>query len=147
MLKRWIALQSLPESHDAGLLALRLIAAGTLLLKHGLEKIEHFRAMSAHFPDPLHLGAAPSLIIAFLGDFVCSLLILLGLGTRWAAAFSFLNILTAWAFVHHFVFFGKAADHGELIVLYLAALLTLILAGPGKYSLDATLTRPHAPNP
>jgi putative oxidoreductase len=141
MLKRLITCDFLPESRDAGLLALRLFVGLTLLLRHGLEKVEHFGAMAAHFPDPLHLGAVPSLAIALIGDFICSILIMLGLGTRWAAAFSFLNILTAWAFVHHFVFFGKGADHGELIVLYLAAMLTLVLAGPGKYSVDATLRK------
>lgn len=141
MLKRLITFDFLPESRDAGLLALRLIVGLTLLLKHGLEKVEHFSAMAAHFPDPLHLGAAPSLAIALIGDFVCSILIVLGLGTRWAAAWSFLNILVAWAFVHQFAFFGHGADHGELIVLYLGAMLTLFLTGPGRYSIDATLRR------
>jgi putative oxidoreductase len=139
MLKRLITFDFLPENQDAGLLALRLIAAVSLLLKHGLEKVEHFSTMAAHFPDPFHLGATPSLAIALIGDFLCSLLIVLGLATRWAAAWSFLTLLTAWAFVHHFIFFGEGADHGELIVLYLAAMLTLALAGPGRYSIDATL--------
>src|SRR5579875_3544766 len=118
MLKRVIACDFVPEGHDAGLLVLRVIAGGSLLLKHGLEKVEHF---------------------AMIGDFVCSILIILGLGTRWAAAWSFLNILAAWAFVHHFLFFGRGSDHGELIVLYLAAMLVLVLAGPGRYSVDAAL--------
>jgi putative oxidoreductase len=64
-----------------------------------------------------------------------------GLATRWAAAWIFVNILVAWAFVHQFVFFGRGSDHGELIVLYLAAMLALMLAGPGKYSVDAMLRR------
>jgi len=139
MLKRVIACDFVPEGHDAGLLVLRVIAGGSLLLKHGLEKVEHFGMMAAHFPDPLHIGAAPTLAIAMIGDFVCSILIILGLGTRWAAAWSFLNILAAWAFVHHFLFFGRGSDHGELIVLYLAAMLVLVLAGPGRYSVDAAL--------
>ncbi|MGA7156346.1 MAG: DoxX family protein [Acidobacteriaceae bacterium] len=143
MLKRLITFDLPPETRDAGLLALRLTVGITLLLKHGLEKVEHFSAMAAHFPNPLHLGAAPSLVIALIGDFVCSILIVFGLATRWAAAWAFLNIFVAWAFVHHFVFFGRAADHGELIVLYLAAMLTLFLTGPGRYSVDATLRSPR----
>ncbi|HTV07013.1 MAG TPA: DoxX family protein [Acidobacteriaceae bacterium] len=141
MLKRVIACDFVPEGHDAGLLALRVIAGTSLLLKHGLEKVEHFGMMAAHFPNPLHIGAVPSLAFAMIGDFVCSILVVLGLGTRWAAAWSFVNIFVAWAFVHHFLFFGRGADHGELIVLYLAAMLTLVLAGPGKYSVDAALKR------
>jgi uncharacterized membrane protein YphA (DoxX/SURF4 family) len=47
----------------------------------------------------------------------------------------------AWAFVHQFAFFGKgpASDHGELIVLYLGVLLTLLIAGPGAASIDRAL--------
>jgi putative oxidoreductase len=66
---------------------------------------------------------------------------MIGLGTRWAALFSFCNIFVAWAFVHHFVFLGKVpgSDHGELMVLYLGALLTLLIAGPGAPSVDNAL--------
>jgi uncharacterized membrane protein YphA (DoxX/SURF4 family) len=49
------------------------------------------------------------------------------------------NIFIAWAFFHHFLFFGRQADHGELIVLYLAGLLTILIAGPGRYSVDSLL--------
>ena len=141
MLKRVIACDFVPEGKDVGLLALRLVAGTSLLLKHGLEKVFHFSAMAAHFPDPLHIGAVPTLVIAMISDFVCSILMVLGLATRWAAAWSFVNILAAWAFIHHFEFLGRGADHGELIVLYLAALMTLVLAGGGKYSVDGLLRR------
>jgi putative oxidoreductase len=128
-----------PTNEDIGLLALRLAGVLPLLLKHGLEKVFTFSAMAGHFPDPLHVGAVPSLIFAMLSDSICSVLMLAGLATRWAALVSLVNIFVAWAFVHHFQFFGRGADHGELIVLYLAIMLTLLLAGAGKYSLDALL--------
>jgi putative oxidoreductase len=131
----------IPTNSNAGLLALRLAGVVSLLLKHGLEKIFTFSAMAAHFPDPLHIGAVPSLVFAMLSDSICSVLIILGLATRWAALIAFVNIAVAWAFVHHFAFFGRGADHGELIVLYLAILLTLFLSGAGKYSVDALLKR------
>ena len=132
---------------DAGLLLLRLITAGSLLLKHGLEKVTSFSAMAQHFPDPVHIGVVPSLVVAMTGDFICSLLVMLGLATRWAALFSLGNLFVAWAFVHHFAFFGRPGEHGELIVLYLGAFLTLALAGPGRFSLDARLTQPLAHQP
>jgi len=70
-------------------------------------------------------------------------LIIIGLGTRWVALYCFANIFVAWIFVHHYVFFGKGpgTDHGELIVLYLGAMLTLVIAGPGAASLDRALAR------
>jgi len=121
---------------DFGLLFLRVVAGGTLLLKHGLEKPEHFSAMARHFPNPLHIGSTPSLMFALLADFVCSMLVVVGLGTRWASGIAFFNIFVAWAFVHHFLFLGKGADHGELIVLFLGAFGCLVFTGAGRFSVD-----------
>ncbi len=129
------------RSTDAGLLFLRVVAGTSLLLKHGLEKPEHFSAMAQHFPNPLHIGPVPSLLFALISDFICSMLIVVGLGTRWASAVAFFNIFVAWAFVHHFLFFGRGADHGELIVLYLAAFGCLMLTGGGRFSMDAMRQR------
>ncbi len=126
---------------DFGLLLLRLWFGVALFLKHGWEKPVHFAAMAAHFPDPVHIGPVPSLVIAMLSDAVCSLLVIVGLATRWAALFIFANVFVAWAFVHHFQFLAHGADHGELTVLYLGAFLALALTGPGRFSLDARLLR------
>jgi putative oxidoreductase len=45
--------------------------------------------------------------------------------------------------VHRFAFLGKGpgSDHGEVIVLYLGALLTLVIAGPGAASIDRLFSR------
>jgi len=141
MLKKFLLLTRLPVSQDAGLLALRLLVATPLLLKHGVEKVFTFSAMATHFPDPLHIGAVPSLIIASISDAVCTVLLILGLTTRWAAVFIFVNVGVAWAAVHHFAFAGQQGGHGELIVLYLGAMVALFLMGPGKYSVDRWLDR------
>jgi putative oxidoreductase len=138
-MKRILTLAFIPFRPDCGLLVLRIGICLSLFFKHGTEKLFHFSQMAAHFPDPLHIGAVPSLAFAMIGDGVCTLLIVVGLATRWAALISFLNIFVAWAFVHQFVFFGHGADHGELIVLYLAGLLAILVAGPGRYSIDAWL--------
>jgi putative oxidoreductase len=133
-----------PERTEAGLALLRVWTGVTLFLRHGLEKQPaHWAQFLAHFPDPIGIGSHPSFFIAFLSDFVCSILLIIGLGTRWAALYCLCNIFVAWAFVHHFAFFGKgpAFDHGELMFLYLGALLTLVIAGPGAPSLDRILAR------
>ncbi len=141
VLKKLLLLQSIPADQDMGLLLLRIAAMVPLFLKHGIEKVFTFSAMAAHFPDPLHIGAVPSLVAAMISDSICTLLIVFGLATRWAAAIVFVNVFVAWAFVHHFLLFGPGSDHGELIVLYLAITLTLFLAGPGRYSVDAVVER------
>jgi putative oxidoreductase len=136
-----MTLKRFPYSTDAGLLLLRVWVGASLFMKHGFEKPTNFAQMAAHFPDPLHIGPVPSLIFALVSDAICSLLVAAGLLTRWAALWICINLLAAWGFVHHFLYFGKGADHGETMVLYLGVYVTLAIAGPGKFSLDYKLRR------
>ncbi len=140
--KAFVTWQLIPPGIDAGLLVLRLLAGASLFLKHGWEKPTHFAAMVAHFPDPIHLGPAPSLVIALASDVVCAVLTMAGLATRWAALFVVLNVGVAWSLVHRFAFFtGPEADHGELCLLYLTVFLALSVTGAGRYSIDARISR------
>jgi putative oxidoreductase len=143
MFKDLLLFKFFPAKTNCGLLILRLSAGLTLFFKHGSEKLVGFSQTAAHFPDPLHIGVIPSLLFATLSDAICSLLLVLGLATRWAALIIFVNIFVGWSFVYHFAFagVGHQVDIGQLIVLYLGAALVLFLAGPGKYSLDAWLDR------
>jgi putative oxidoreductase len=143
-LKDVLLMRSAPEPVQTGLAVLRVWIGATLFLRHGWEKQPaHWAQFMAHFPDPIGIGPHSSFFIAFLSDFICGILLIIGLGTRWAALFCLGNIFVAWAFVHHFAFLGKGSgsDHGELIVLYLGALLCLLIAGPGAPSLDRLLGR------
>ena len=71
---------------EAGLAILRIGTGATLFLRHGCEKQPmHWAQFMAHFPDPIHIGAHASFFIAFTSDFICSLLLVLGIWTRWAA--------------------------------------------------------------
>lgn len=128
---------------DLGLLIIRVITAGTLVLKHGSEKAFDFHTMATNtklpFPDPFHWGVTTSLTIALISDFYCGLAVVLGLGTRFAAAFSFVSITVAFITVHHMGYWGPRADHGEIIVLMLGVLAGLIASGPGRYSIDYLL--------
>ena len=133
-----------PFSADGGLLALRLSVGIVLFLRHGWEKRPgQWQSFTSTFPDPVGIGPYASFLVAFVGDFVCPLLLFGGLGTRWAALYALGNIFVAWALVHHFAFFGKApaADHGELIVLYLGAMLTIAIMGGGAFSIDHLLLK------
>src|SRR5579863_3179421 len=140
MLRRIVTFSFLATDPNAGLLALRVLTCLCLFVKHGYEKIFTFSEMARFFFDPLHIGHVPSLVIALISDGVCSFLILCGVATRWACIYVFCNIFVAWALCHHFIFFGRmVGDHGEIIVLYLIFLIGIVVAGPGKYSVDALL--------
>ncbi|MGA7220524.1 MAG: DoxX family protein [Candidatus Sulfotelmatobacter sp.] len=143
-IKDFITMRFVPERTLAGLALLRVYTGATLFLRHGWEKQPaHWAQFMARFPNPIGIGSHPSFLIAFFSDLVCSILLIVGLGARWAALFCFGNIFVAWAFVHHFAFFGKGpgSDHGELMVLYMGALLAIVIAGPGAASLDRLLGR------
>jgi putative oxidoreductase len=144
MNKRLALLLSTRKSYnDLGLLVLRIVVGTTLCIKHGWEKAFDFHTMATNttlpFPNLFHLGTVLTLVIALISDFICSILIVLGLGTRIATVFALANIAVAWALVHHFSFFGPRADHGEIIVLFLGAIISIFLAGPGRYSIDYLL--------
>jgi putative oxidoreductase len=145
VLSRFLNAKFVPSSTDAGLLLLRVGTGLILFLRHGWEKVSQLTLSNPHFPDPIHIGHSTSWVIAMLADGICSLLIILGVGTRWLSLYCFVNILVAWSLIHHFTFWGKipGADHGELIALYLSAFLALMVAGPGRYSVDAIV--PSAP--
>jgi putative oxidoreductase len=144
MLGRILKAGFVPTCTDLGILLLRVGAGSTLFLRHGWEKVSTLTFVNDHFPDPLGIGHSTSWAITLLCDGVASLLIVLGIGTRWLAALAFVNITIAWAFVHHFSFWdlpGKklSGDHGELIVLYLWAFAALMVTGSGKYSVEGML--------
>jgi putative oxidoreductase len=143
MLGRFLNAKFVPTNTDLGLLLLRIGTGLILFMRHGWEKISTLSLSNPNFPSVLGLGHNGTWMMAMLSDGVFSLLLILGFGTRWIALYSFLEIFAAWAFVHHFTFLGKSAgaDHGELIALYLSALVALMVAGAGRYSVDAALAK------
>ena len=141
MIQKLKAIYFAPPQLDIALLILRLMAGGSLFLKHGLEKLTGFSTMATHFPDPLHIGPVPSLAFALFSDAICSLLIVLGLGTRLAALIVVINLTVALTLVHKFSFSGPHS--GEMAWLYLSIAVLLVLNGAGKFSLDRAINRPR----
>ena len=145
MFKRILLLKHIPLNLDLGRLCLRLIAFVPMFLKHGTEKVFGFQAAIQHYQvgniDPLHIGLLPTLLIATFSDAICSLLMIFGLATRWAALFSFCNLFVVWVFIDHFVTVRRGLTAGEPVVLYMAACVTLFFIGAGKFSIDGLIER------
>lgn len=120
-----------------GLLLLRVLS-GVFMLTHGVGKLGALLGPGPiQFPDPIGLGAATSLVLAVFAEFLCSILLILGLGTRLAAIPLLITMLVAGLIVHAAdPFAGK-----ELALLYAVAFAAIALLGPGRYSIDNLLVK------
>jgi putative oxidoreductase len=125
---------SYTSTTDLALFLLRVWFGLLLFVKHGLDKAMNFNRVSAHFADPFHIGSTPSLLLVLLAEAVCTLLVVLGLWTRVAAAIIVINLAVAFGFAHRFQLFG--ARNGELAFAFGGAFLALCFSGAGRWSLD-----------
>ncbi|UCD65201.1 MAG: DoxX family protein [Candidatus Zixiibacteriota bacterium] len=108
-----------------------------MLFGHGADKLVNFGEKALQFPDPLGLGATASLALVVLAEFFCSLAIGFGFLTRLATVPPIITMLVA-AFIVH-------ADDGwasqERALLFFFIYLTILIAGPGRFSIDRMIFR------
>lgn len=115
-----------------GLLVLWAGVGLLMLLGHGWGKLSNFSLIAPNFPDPLGFGSGVSLGLAVFAEFFASLALIFGFLTRLATFPLIITMLIA-AFVIHA---GDQYKKMELALVYLIPYLTILLSGPGKYSLD-----------
>jgi len=113
------------------LLLLRIGAAG-LMLTHGYPKLLKLVEGNMTFGDPYGIGAGLSLVLIVFAEALCSVLIGLGLATRLATLPLIFAMYTAAFVVHADDPFAKQ----EMPILYILIYATILVAGPGKYSID-----------
>lgn len=126
-----------PEFLHLALLLLRITVAA-FMLTHGLPKLTKLLAGGEiKFADPLGFGPELSLFLAVFAEFVCSILVGIGLATRLAAIPLMVTMAVA-AFISHGADpFGRK----ELALIYLLIYIFLFLAGSGKYSVDHIISK------
>ena len=122
---------------DAGLLVMRLALGAMMIVGHGWPKIATFEQRAPRFLDPFGVGSEASLVMAIGAEVGCSILVMLGLGTRLAAVPLVVTMFVA-AFVAHA---NDPWSTKEFAFVYLVPFLTLALTGPGRFSLDALVRR------
>jgi len=118
-------------SLSLSLLLLRL-ALGGLMIPHGYQKLVRFASKSSGFTDPFHIGGPASMSLTIFAELFCAVLIVLGLLTRLACIPLIIAMSVALFYSHQ----GQVFGDGEDAALYLAGFTALLLAGPGKISLD-----------
>lgn len=112
------------------------ISIGAFMLVHGLPKLGNFFADGpVAFADPFGFGPVISLLFTVFSEVVCSVFIILGLGTRLAVIPLIITMGTAVFVIHAGDGFGKQ----ELAAHYLLTYILLLVTGSGKYSVDQLL--------
>lgn len=119
---------------NAWLLIARL-AIGAFMLTHGIPKLEKLLAGNMQFGDPIGMGPAASFVLVVFAEVVCSVLIMLGLATRFASIALIINMSVAAFIALADQPFGKK----ELPLLYLVFFLGLCIIGGGKYAIDSLI--------
>jgi len=123
-------------SFNLTMLLLRATFGFLMIPKHGYAKLVNFSERKADFMDFMGLGSTLSLSLAVFAEFFCSIFLILGLCTRLATIPLIITTLVIMS-VHDWVLLG---EH-EVVVAFLSAYVAILLLGPGKYSLDALITR------
>jgi putative oxidoreductase len=113
-------------------LLLARLSIGVFMLTHGIPKLQNLVAGNMKFADPIGIGALPSFLLVVFAEVICSVLLMLGLATRFACVPLLINMSVAAFIVHTHDAFGKK----ELALLYLVFYLGFLILGPGKYSID-----------
>lgn len=139
-MKKLFKIEPDPNYVDIALLITR-IGVSAFMLTHGLPKLMMlFGEGPVQFPGVMGMGPELSLVLAVFAEVLCSILIIVGLGTRLASIPLIVTMVIA-------VFYIHAADPfavQEMGLHYLLAYVVLLLLGSGKFSLDALLVKRNA---
>lgn len=128
---------------------LRVTIGLMMVLGHGLPKLKNFSALSSDWfvPDlPVLRMMSPqvSLIGTISAELIAASLLVLGLLSRPAAfVLAFAMVIAVFEYHGKDPFFTCAGIPAakELALLYLIPAITILLAGPGAWSLDAAILR------
>ena len=120
---------------DAALLIARITIA-ILMLSHGIPKLALFNHTPVPFVDFLGMGSTVSLALTVFAEVGCSILILFGMGTRFATIPLIITMAVAVLYVHG----ADPLAKQEPGIHYLLTYILLLMMGSGKYSVDHLLT-------
>jgi putative oxidoreductase len=134
MLKKLLSPTLKTPQTDYGLLILR-VGISFFMVHHGYEKLQSLLAGSTDFPDPLHVGGQLSLALTVLAEFFCSILLALGLFTR----FALIPLIICMVVIVFVVSAKESLDDKEHALLFLVAYIALFCTGSGKFSVDEKL--------
>ena len=114
------------------------VTVGGIMLVHGIPKLNKLTSGGEiKFADPFGFGPQISLGLAVFAEVICSIFIILGLGTRLAAIPLIITMAVA-------AFYAHANDPfatKEKPILFLIIFVMLMVFGSGRYSIDRLMTK------
>jgi putative oxidoreductase len=114
------------------LLILR-VAIGCFMLVHGLPKLHMLvNGGAIRFENPFGIGVIPSLLFAVFAEVFCSILVILGFGTRLAVLPLMVTTAVAIFIIHVPDGFQKQEPAAHYLLVY----FFLLFSGSGKFSID-----------
>jgi putative oxidoreductase len=122
-------------SINFSLFLIRVVFGGLLITHHGWDKLMRFSTLRYSFADPFHIGTTVTLSLVVFAEVLCSLFVILGLLTRLAAV----PLVISFGVVVFMVKGHTNAGEMELPLMYLCAFLVILVAGPGKASVDRAM--------
>lgn len=132
-MKKLLSTKYSSGAFNTAMLLVRIVA-GLLMLQHGYEKLTHFNDTVSHMINFMGIGQRACTVLVIFAEFFCSLLLIIGLFTRFACIPLIITMVVAMWKVHHNDYFAE-----EDISLYILCFTTLLLIGPGKVSVDSMI--------
>lgn len=115
---------------------------GVMFIQFGIRQLMYYNDLCSTFPAVLGMTSSATLVLMIIIELVCSLLIMVGFVTRFAAIPAAISMIIAeWYLLKDMLpevltdglYFTQP---GYLPVMFLGIFLFILLAGPGKISLD-----------
>lgn len=115
---------------------------GIMMLQFGIRHMVHYEELCLTFPTVFSLSPTTSLILMIVIETVCSLLIMVGFLTR----LSTLPLIGAMCAAEYYILHDMvpnlpvygldSTDPGYLPIMFIGIYIWMLIAGPGKISLD-----------
>lgn len=115
---------------------------GIMLLQFGIRHLVNYTILESDFPTVLNMSSDTSLVVMIIIELVCSLLIMTGFLTRLACLPTIGAMCAAEYYILHDmvpflpVYGLDSTDPGYLPIMFIGIYFYLLIAGPGKISLD-----------
>ncbi|HYJ38757.1 MAG TPA: DoxX family protein [Chitinophagaceae bacterium] len=122
-------------SFNLTMLLLRCALGFLLLFNHGIPKLMKFANLQSSFFDPFGIGSKWALILVIFAEVFCAILLMVGLFSRMAV----IPLIITMCVILFLSNKGEPLNKLELPILFLAGFVAVLLAGPGRLSVDGVI--------